>query len=129
MSDVLKDIVPWLALAVARVSLAFAMHTARSKRISDCERLIVELKQAVAERPDAVAIGGLTGKLGMIEDETIRLRAEIAHMPDRDSMHRLEVMMLTMQREVAVLAEGVKPIKAIAVRLQEAILEKAQERQ
>lgn len=114
----LQEFVPWLALAIASASLAFAIHSARSKRITDCEK-------ALEGKADNVSVQALSAKVGLVEDNCIRLGEGLRHMPDRESMHRLEVAMLQVKGELGILAESVKPIKAISVRLQEAILERA----
>lgn len=54
-----------------------------------------------------------------------RLESEIAHLPGKDSVHGLEMAMQEMKGQMAVVIERVGPIKAIAERMQEVLLEGA----
>ena len=61
-----------------------------------------------------------------IDDHEIRLtkaESDIAHMPDRDAVNDLKLSMTKMEGQMAVIVERVGPIKAIAERLQETLLE------
>jgi hypothetical protein len=52
-----------------------------------------------------------------------KVEADMAHLPSVDSIHKLEVSMTEIKGQLAVVSESVRPIKAIADRLQDAIIE------
>jgi hypothetical protein len=64
------------------------------------------------------------GQLGMLENRVTVVERDIAHLPDKDVTHRLEIALGKMESELGKLSERVKPISAMADRMQEAMLEK-----
>ncbi len=63
-----------------------------------------------------------------IERHDLRIQkteGELAHLPGKDSVHKLELAMADLHGQMAVVIERVGPIKAIADRLQEVMLEGA----
>jgi hypothetical protein len=51
------------------------------------------------------------------------LESTVEHLPDGDTVHELQLSMVEMKGQLAVIVERVAPIKAIAERLQETFLE------
>lgn len=49
---------------------------------------------------------------------------DIKHLPDKDGVNAMRLEISDMKGQLAVIAERVKPIAAIAVRLQETMLER-----
>lgn len=62
-------------------------------------------------------------RIGALERRVGEVESEMKHMPAKDSVHNLEMAMVEMRGQLAVVIERVGPIKAIAERLQEAVLE------
>ena len=92
----------WAAVAMALVALVISAVNRRAERIGKVE-----------ER---------------LEGYDLRLQkaeGELAHLPGKDSVHKLELAMANLHGQMAVVIERVGPIKAIADRLQEVMLEGA----
>ena len=80
-----------------------------------------ELKTKAGKDQTAV----LAAKLDVAEDKLTRIDVELEHMPDRNTVQELAKEVSKLSGDVGILAERVKPIVAIAERVQEAIFEKA----
>jgi hypothetical protein len=57
------------------------------------------------------------------EKRLVELETTVEHLPDGDTVHELQLSMVEMKGQLAVIVERVAPIKAIAERLQETFLE------
>jgi uncharacterized coiled-coil protein SlyX len=57
------------------------------------------------------------------EKRLTELESTVEHLPDGDTVHELQLSMVEMKGQLAVIVERVAPIKAIAERLQETFLE------
>jgi uncharacterized coiled-coil protein SlyX len=68
---------------------------------------------------------GLEKRADELENRMTKVESALAHLPDKDVTHRLELSLSEMRTEISVLAERIKPVSAISVRLQEVLLEKA----
>ena len=106
------------------ISISYTVLSNRSKVASE---RVAKIEQKVAEKADAVQVSVAIAKLDMIEDRVTHVEAGMKHLPDNQVTLRLERSIAEMRTEVSVLAERMKPISAISVRLQEAILERANE--
>lgn len=121
----LQALVPWLALAVAVGNFGFMIFVFRSgrneTRIGEVEGKVNALGETKASK-DHVAV--LAAKVDVVEDKITRIETDLEHMPDRETTHRLELSIGDLKTEMRGLSEKVKPIGAIAERIQEAIIEK-----
>lgn len=104
----MEFIAPWIAVAIAAASLAFAVYSYRSR--------------AASER-----VTGIEGRVDKLEERTTRVEAEIRHLPDKDSTHRMELAIGDLRADVRVIAEQLKPVAATSSRLQEYMLEQAKQ--
>jgi uncharacterized coiled-coil protein SlyX len=62
-------------------------------------------------------------RMGDCETKLARVSGELEHLPGKDLVHGLQLAMKEMQGQMDVIAERVKPIQAIASRMQEVLLE------
>lgn len=113
MIDV-KDLLPWLSLVVAVAALVMPYLTNRSK----------DLDKKIEGKADAILVGTLAGKLDLVEDRVTVVENDLKHLPDKETTHRLEMSIGDMRAEMRGLAEKMKPIAAIAERVQDAVMEK-----
>lgn len=60
------------------------------------------------------------------EKRLTEVETTVKHLPDSDTVHELQLSMVEMKGQLAVIVERVAPIKAIAERLQESLLEHGQ---
>ena len=57
------------------------------------------------------------------ENRLAKVEIEVSHLPGAQTVHELQLSMTEMKGQLAVIVERVAPIKAIAERLQENLLE------
>jgi hypothetical protein len=103
----------------------YTLLTARNhKDVAD----LIEAKDEHAARLVAVE-SNVEDVSGLIEakDEhaarLVALESKVEHLPETETVHRLELSITKMEGQLAVIVERVGPIKAIAERLQENFLE------
>lgn len=65
----------------------------------------------------------LRDKVERLEDRTAKIEGEMAHLPDKDSSHRMEMAIARLEGQLAVMDERLKPVSAIAARLQDYVME------
>lgn len=78
------------------------------------------------------AIGSLDGKflrvmdkVDKVEDRVSALENEFRHLPDRGSVHTIQLSLADLKGELKAMGEQLKPVAAISERLQEFLLEQA----
>lgn len=98
------------------VSLASALIATRFVSKQDHDKAIASL-----DAKFTLAIE----KVDKAEDRIAKLENEFRHLPDRDSVHRIELSLSAVKGELKALGEQLKPVAAISDRLQEFLLEQA----
>lgn len=106
----------WGSLAVAALALIYTVSSARSKVSSE------------AWRDVNTKLSGHDAKLTRHDAEIEQIRRDIEHLPDKESMHEVELMIRDLKTDFAVLNERLKPVAAISDRLQEFLLEQAKDK-
>lgn len=109
---VMDQLLPWLGPLLAAVALAHTIHSNRSKAHTD---KVVKIEDSIKEA---------NARIDKVEDRTAAIEATVAHLPDIQMTHRLELAIAEMGTELKVLGERIKPVAAVSARLQEAILER-----
>lgn len=108
----LNQIAPWAAVILSAVALYMSIRNRRDDK--ETEKVgVVELQ-----------IGTVAGKLDLLQDRVIRVESELDHMPDKDVTHRLEVALKSVEAEMGRLSERMKPIAAMADRIQEVMVDR-----
>jgi len=64
-------------------------------------------------------------KADKIEDRVAALENEFRHLPDRGSVHTIQLSLSELRGEMRAMGEQLKPVAAISERLQEFLLEQA----
>lgn len=100
----LGTIAQWASAIVAIVSLAMSIWVVATKR----------------NRAEIDELFRLSNEHG---GRITKAEADLRHMPDKESVHELKLAMADMKGQMAVIIERVGPIKAIAERLQDVMLE------
>jgi uncharacterized protein YPO0396 len=85
---------------------------------------VEELRAKLAGKADGVTVAAAIGRVDLVEDRVTRVESELKHLPNKDVTHHLDQSIGELQAEVRVLSERIKPIAAVADRLQEALLER-----
>lgn len=117
--------VPWIAVAIAAASLLYTIFNGRSEK--NAEKLAI-LDTKIETKADKGTVAAAIGKLDILEDRATRIETNLAHLPDHKTVNKLEAMIGTLSKDVGVLSERIKPIGAMADRIQEAIVEKVMQR-
>jgi prefoldin subunit 5 len=94
------------------------------KKFESGELEFKRLDEHIAAKADSVTVVAAIGRIDALEDRVTRTESDIRHLPDKDKAHDLEKAIGDLRTEVSVLSERMKPIAAIADRVQEAMLEK-----
>lgn len=78
------------------------------------------------------AISSLDGKFTLaidkvdkVEDRVARLENEFRHLPDRSSVHGIQIALADLKGELKTMGAKLEPVAAISERLQEFLLEQA----
>ena len=67
-------------------------------------------------------------KLDKAEDRIARVEHELNHLPSRETVHRMEISLTSLDGKIGQLAEQLKPVASISDRLQEFLLNQAERR-
>jgi hypothetical protein len=94
----------WSAVALSALAIAISIVSARSSR-------------------NRGEIDQLGKRLDATEDRVTRVESEIAHLPDKDTAHRMEMAIARLEGRLETMDERLKPVAAMASRMQDAMLE------
>lgn len=88
--------------------------------------LFVWLTRSGKEANEKVA--SLATKVDAVEDRIARVEGELSGVPDRESVHQMQLELERMRGTIDVLSERLVPLAAISGRLQEFLLDQAKAR-
>lgn len=74
-------------------------------------------------KQNARRIGDLERRVEMQESRLVRMADKLDLTPDQEMMHRLELSLARMEGNIGRLDERLKPVAAIAERMQEVLIE------
>lgn len=114
---------PWVSIAIALSAFLYPILNGRSKKI-DARLESIENTQKEDRDAAIVRVAAVQAEYNMVKDRVVKLEADMAHLPDKDVTHRLEIALSDMKSEVGKLTERMKPIAAMADRIQEAMVDK-----
>lgn len=118
-----SEILAGAAVASFLLSLATVVYTIVSTRSRATAERVDKIDKALTEK-----IEHGTRWIDKLQDRVVKLESDIAHLPEKDSIHKLEVMLQKIEGKVGVLGERMEPLAAISNRLQEFLLEQAEQR-
>jgi uncharacterized coiled-coil protein SlyX len=119
----MQEFIPWVALIISAASLAHTIIVSRGK--AHAQRIgAIETSVAAVHNDATTMKAAIDLRVDRLEDRVTRAESEIAHLPDKDVTHRLEMTVSELRGDVRALTEGIKPIRAIADRVQEALLDR-----
>ncbi|MBW7968161.1 DUF2730 family protein [Bradyrhizobium sp. BR 10289] len=119
----MNDWAPWVAIAIAAASFLYPIFNGRSKKI-DARLASIEETQKHDREQALLRTVAVQAETAAVRDRVTKLETEVEHLPDKDVTHRLEMLLAGVQTEVRGLSERVKPIAAMADRIQEAMVDK-----
>lgn len=114
---------------VAILALIISLVSSRSKGFTDAIAAVRnENKNAfeqwsIGHRAEAADI---FDRLRRVEADVSAMKNEIAHMPDKDTAHRLEMAIEGLKGQIGIMDQKLIPVASMATRLQEFVLEKVQ---
>lgn len=79
----------------------------------------------IVSKPGAKAqegVAALAGKVEAIEERLAVIETNMAHLPDRDATHRLELAIAKLEGRFDTLDERLRPVAAMATRFQDYML-------
>jgi hypothetical protein len=98
------EALPWMSFGVAAIALLHSVYGPRSR--------------AASQRVSAIE-----ARVDVVEDRMTKAEAELKHVPDRNSMHNVELRVSELSGAVATLAAELKPVTAMGARIQEFLIE------
>lgn len=105
----MDDLKSWLPVGASLLALG----TAAWNMISSPARAVDARLSKVADQ-----VADHATRLGHVEET-------LEHLPDRDSLHRMQVSLTELNGRIEVLTERLKPVAAISDRLQDYLIEQA----
>jgi hypothetical protein len=112
---------PWIAIAVSIGSVAYTILSDRGKKHDE---RFAKIETDLKTRADHNQVGILAAKVDIVEDRITVVENDFKHLPDKETTHRLELSISEMRTEMRGLSEKMRPIAAMAERVQDAVLEK-----
>lgn len=113
-----------LGFLVSLASLVTVIIMSRGKAAQD---RVSAIEKTLTEKASTGRTGALEDRVDRLEDRTTTMEGELRHLPSRDQTHAMEIAVQEMKGQLAVLNERMQPVAATSARLQEWLLEDAQE--
>lgn len=144
-----QEIVPWIIGANAFLSIITIVYTFLNSGSSRLQKQIDGLKAEVEaleeewsdkaeQRTEAIrrevrdgitelkeAVAMTSSRSGLVEKNVAVLESQLRQMPTHETMSQMQVSLARMEGQVATLAERIKPVAAVAARLQEQAMEES----
>lgn len=108
-----------LALLGSVAVLLIATKFPRREEFNALARRVDEIERGEVPRHQFEVLGS---KVDDAEDRISKIEGELAHLPDREVTHRLELSLTEMKGELAAMNERLRPVAATMTRVQEFIL-------
>ncbi|MGJ5203600.1 DUF2730 family protein [Bradyrhizobium sp. HKCCYLR20261] len=118
-----EELAPWVAIAVSAGSFCYAWMNGRSKKMDE-EIQGIRKSHKDDHEATTIRLAATKAEIDSLKDRLTRVEADMAHLPDKDVTHRLEMALGAMQAEMRELNAKVRPISAMADRIQEVMVEK-----
>tara|TARA_R110002020_G_scaffold185003_1_gene382460 strand:+ start:5924 stop:6307 length:384 start_codon:yes stop_codon:yes gene_type:complete len=117
----------WVPSILIGLSFLFNVLVYRAgARKEELEEIRADVGKVKSQLTEHVQTG--TASRAAIADRLTVIEGEMRHLPDAQSAKRTEVALENMRGQIEVMSERLKPVSAISERLQEFLLEEAQNR-
>lgn len=118
-------IVGWFRSGGDKAMKALETHkTAAGERVgkleTDVKGRFEKLEESRTKTADAIV-----ARFQLAESRLLQLESDIKHLPEREQVHRIELAVEKLSGRLETLDERLKPVAAVAMRLQEFELERA----
>ena len=105
----------WISLFFAAAGLTYTIVSNRSRAV---KAEVDRDRSEAGNKHTALAV-----KVDQLEDRVGRIEGELRHMPDKDATHSLEKSIVQLQGQLNAMSEQLKPVAAMAARMQEYLIE------
>jgi hypothetical protein len=121
----------WASLIVSLITIGTTAYIWMTSGSKDAQKDIAALKEdiekdarelAADREKTALAVGD---RFQRVENRVLKLEADFQHLPEREQVHRIELGLAELNGKFEVISERLKPVQAIADRLQELEFERA----
>lgn len=121
----------WAGLILSMIAIGTTLYTWVTSGSKEALTEIVDLKKEIDEaeekltRDRETTAAAVNGRFKMVEDRVLALETDFKHLPEREQVHRIELGLSELNGKFEVISERLKPVQAIADRLQELEFERA----
>jgi uncharacterized coiled-coil protein SlyX len=113
----LSSLLPWLSPLIAVTALTYTILSNRSRAAKD---EFVKFQERVTLKEEA-----LLARIDQLEDRVSKTEGELKHLPDKETAHRLEMAVARLEGRLETMDERLKPVAAMAARMQDHLLDGA----
>jgi len=113
----------WGAVVLSLAAIVIAWINRRTDKIDGLETRIQQLESDVAGQPSVDVIEAIDKRQDRHDTRLQKVETELAHLPSKDTTHKLELDIARISGQLEVVIESVRPIKEIARRMQDVLLE------
>lgn len=110
----------WASLVLSVMAIGGTVWAWISSGSKDAHKRLDKMEDDRARTADAIV-----ARFQLVENRLTKLESDFEHMPDREQVHRIELGLERLNGRMETLDERLKPVAAVAMRLQEFELEKA----
>lgn len=110
----------WASLILSLMAIATTLWTLITSSSKGAHKRIDKLEEARANSADTIVT-----RFQQTESRLLTLESDIKHLPEREQVHRIEIAVERLSGRLETLDERLKPVAAVAMRLQEFELERA----
>ncbi|KQZ14325.1 hypothetical protein ASD44_09745 [Mesorhizobium sp. Root554] len=121
----------YLGLIAVLISIGTIIYSWLTSGSSKALKELDELKEDLGEDAEELARDKKTGdaaviaRFQLVEARLIKLESDFQHLPEREQVHRIELAVERLSGALATMDERLKPVSAIAARLQDLEFERA----
>lgn len=126
-----ENAIQWIALINGLISVGtflFVWLTRSGKEANEKVSALDQKLSIAIKDVNARIDKDVTAKIDLVEDRIARVEGELSGVPDRESVHKMQLELERMRGTIDVLNERLVPLAAISGRLQEFLLEQAKAR-
>jgi hypothetical protein len=110
----------WAAVVISVATLIYTILDGRGKKTA---LKINNIDTKLGMKADAMELVHLAEKVDRVEDRMTTVEGEIKHLPDKDTAHDIQMEVAKLSGQVGIIAEQLKPVTAMAERIQQAMIE------
>jgi len=115
----------WAGAALSLVAILIAVLNRHSDKVEAQDKRLQQVEADMAKMPSADKVQDIDRRQDRIDQRIKQVEADMKHLPSKDMVHEMQLSLVELRGQIALVVEGVKPIKAISERMQDWALEGA----